>query len=85
MDLDAFLEHVVSSRLIAAETLNASVREFMAGSRAARSRGSDLAALGDYLVSKSLVTRWQCDELMAGRCDFYFFNFKFLEKDSSGG
>jgi hypothetical protein len=22
---------------------------------------------------------------MAGRCDFYFFNFKFLEKDSSGG
>jgi eukaryotic-like serine/threonine-protein kinase len=40
---------------------------------------SELNAFCDYIVEKNLLTRWQCDKLLAGRYKGFFMgNFKLV-------
>ncbi|HEY1601040.1 MAG TPA: hypothetical protein VGG64_15660 [Pirellulales bacterium] len=86
MDLDRFLELATESGVITADALQQALSEFTAAARARRSEGSPLAAFSDFLVSGNLLTRWQCDMLLAGRSkEFFLGKFKFLKQIGNDG
>ncbi|HVU90336.1 MAG TPA: hypothetical protein VHD36_23600 [Pirellulales bacterium] len=84
MDLDVFRKAVLESKLVAADILDNAIARFMYGDRAPGSRGSDLEALGDYLVFERLMTFWQFLALLHGRRNFHFSNFRLLEQVRDG-
>jgi hypothetical protein len=86
MNIDRFLQLAVDSRLLGSDALQNALDEFLGGSRAPTSKGSDVVAFSDYLVSRGLLTHWQCRVLIQGRSkEFFLGNFKFLNQIATDG
>jgi hypothetical protein len=86
MDLDRFLELAAESGVITADALQQAMSEFMADAGELPSKGSALVPFTDFLVSGNLLTRWQCEMLLAGRSrEFLLGKFKFLKQIGNDG
>lgn len=76
--LESFLDTLAKSRLLSPAQFNV-IRDQLASRDEIKP-----ASLAKWLVDRKLLTRWQAEELLAGRKDFFLQKYKLLEKVGSG-
>jgi eukaryotic-like serine/threonine-protein kinase len=69
-DADAFLKHVAMSGLVSDVELHDAVADFRAAAKSANA----LEDLCERLISKGLLTSWQCDKLRMGKWKGFFLD-----------
>ncbi len=80
VDPDRFVELVRLSQTVDEPVLDAAL------ARATEDDNSSSAALADYFVDRGLLTRWQCDNLLAGKHKgFRLGNYRLKRKLGRGG
>jgi serine/threonine protein kinase len=82
--VDTFLDLVRSSKLVENDQLNRIMSEMK--ERLGDEAAGEVPKVADYLVSKGLLTQWQCDRLLEGRHKGFFLGkYKLLGHLGSGG
>lgn len=71
----SFLELLEKSRLLSAEQMAEVVLS---------AQGRDAAVVAEKLIGREWITRWQADQLCAGRCQFFLGKYKLLELRGRG-
>ena len=68
-----FVGRAVASGLVTLRNLRSIFSTFVADTRGSPHTGLEVDAFCDFLVSRKLLTSWQCDKLQQGRYNGFFF------------
>lgn len=84
LSASAFLDVVKKSGLVEEDQLTPAVEAYRGGHTGELPEDSSL--LADFLIKRSLLTRWQCDKLATGKSKGFFLGkYKLLDHLGTGG